>query len=233
MASRCTTALVDPPIAASATIALRNDARVEDRGSAGGRPRPSRRPGVPARAWALQQPAVRRRRAGRCRAWSCRAPRRRSAMVEAVPMVLQCPRLRIIDDSDARNALLRQRAGADLLAEPPHVGAAAQRHAPEGAGQHRAAGHDHGRAGRPTPRPSAATGSSCRSRRAAPRPSIGLAAQHLLGSHRRHVPPQHRGRPQVGLADGTTGRSEPDVPPPHRSRRGRRRRPRSCAHCTA
>ena len=77
----------------------------------------------------LEQPAVGRRASRRCRAASCRAPRRRTAMVEAVPIVLQWPRLRIIERLGAQEVVLRQRPGAHLLAEPPHVGAAAERRA--------------------------------------------------------------------------------------------------------
>ena len=44
--------------------------------------------------------------------------------------MLQCPRLRIIDDSDFRNCVLGQRAGAHLLGQPPHVGAAARAASP-------------------------------------------------------------------------------------------------------
>ena len=64
------------------------------------------------------------------------------AIVDAVPIVLQCPRLRIIDDSERRKSSSRQRPGADLLAQPPHVGAAAERRATERAGEHRPAGDD-------------------------------------------------------------------------------------------
>ncbi len=103
MASRWTTAFVDPPRAASATIALRNE------------PRLSRLDGV--RCAATISTAS--------RPVSCECSSKRlsaagvparpghtmpsasasSPIVEAVPMVLQWPRLRIIDDSDSRNSL--------------------------------------------------------------------------------------------------------------------------------
>ena len=109
MASRWTTAFVEPPIAASATIALRNEPRRQDvaRASAG-------------RDHLDRQPAGAR---GRPRAAGCPAPgvpampgivmpsaSATQAIVDAVPIVLQCPRLRIIDDSDLMNVLLGQRA---------------------------------------------------------------------------------------------------------------------------
>ena len=100
MASRCTTALVDPPIAASVTIALWNDSRVITC--------------VMRRSCSTISTA---RAPVACAASSSRlsgagvpaipgivAPRASatSAMVLAVPIVLQCPRLRIIEDSDFR-----------------------------------------------------------------------------------------------------------------------------------
>ena len=135
-------------------------------------------------------------------------------------MVLQCPRLRIIDDSDRRNVLLRQRAGADLLAEPPHVGAAAQRHAAEGAGQHRPAGHDDRRQVDRAPPPSAAPGSSCRSRRAARRRRSGWRA----------ASPRSPSRPCCATASRSAGPASRRATPPAGSA-GRRRPPRRPA-CT-
>ncbi len=102
MASRCTTALVEPPTAARATIALWNEARVSrvlgrrSRATRSTARRPLRLAsasnllsgaGVPAR------PGTTIPRASAT-----------SAIVDAVPIVLQCPRLRIIADSDAVNS---------------------------------------------------------------------------------------------------------------------------------
>ena len=104
MASRCTTELVEPPTAATAMIALRNESRVmmslglrsaatistirrpvscesESRRASGA--------GVPAKPGMVIPSAS-----------------ATTAMVEAVPMVLQCPLERIIDCSDARNCPL-------------------------------------------------------------------------------------------------------------------------------
>ena len=113
-------------MAASATIALRNEPPV----STGLGP-PLRRDHLHG-----QPPGL----VGALAAGGCPAPASRpcpgsvmpsasasSPIVEAVPIVLQWPRLRIIDDSERRNSCLGQRARADLLAEPPHVRAAAQR----------------------------------------------------------------------------------------------------------
>ncbi len=98
IASRCTTALVEPPMAASATIALWNEPIVtmSDRRRSASMMSTISRPvscdfssrrlsgaGVPARPGMIVPSAS-----------------ATSAMVEAVPIVLQCPRLRIIDDSD-------------------------------------------------------------------------------------------------------------------------------------
>ena len=121
------------------------------------------------------------------------------AMVEAVPMVLQWPRLRIIADSDSRNGLPGQRAGPHLLAEPPHVGAAAQRRAPEVPGQHRPARHDEGRQvdrGRRHQQRRDRLVAAAEQHHAVDR----VGAQHLLGRHRGQVAPEHRGRPHLRLA---------------------------------
>ena len=53
-------------------------------------------------------------------------------------MVLQWPRLRIIEDFGLEEVALGQVARADLLGEPPDVGAAAEGPAAERPGEHRA-----------------------------------------------------------------------------------------------
>ncbi len=102
IASRCTTALVEPPSAARATIALRNEAA--DRTWLGRRPSwaiSTASTPVPC-AWASSRLSG----AGRPAVPGSVIPSTSasSPIVEAVPMVLQCPRLRIIDDSDWRNS---------------------------------------------------------------------------------------------------------------------------------
>ena len=125
-------------------------------------------------------------------------------------MVLQCPRLRIIDDSESRNAASRQRPGAHLLAEPPHVGAAAERHAAEGAGQHRPARHDDrgqvDRGGRHQQRRDGLV-AAAEQDDAVDR----VGPQHLLGGHRGHVAPEHRGRPDLRLAERHDGQVQRDA----------------------
>ena len=144
MASRWTTALVDPPIAASATIALRNDAAGQDRA----RPpvRGDQLDGQPAGlVRGLQQPAVGGRGARRCRAAvmpsasASRRHRRGGAHRVAVPAAADHRRL---GPQELRRATACPARTSSR--QPPHVGAAAQRHAAEGAGEHRAAGDDDG-----------------------------------------------------------------------------------------
>ena len=105
---------------------------------------------------------------------------------------------------------LVQRAGADLLAEPPHVGPAPQRDAPEGPCQHRAAGHDNGRQvhrGRRHEQRRDRLVTAAEQHCAIDR----VRAQHLLGGHGRHVAPQHRGRPHIGLTQGDDRKVQRDA----------------------
>ena len=196
MASRCTTALVDPPSAARATIALRNDAAVSTwlgRRSActistASFPVPW--------AWASSRlsgagsPAV----PGRVVPSTSAS----SPMVEAVPITLQCPRLRIIDDSAAMKSAWDS-SGPYVLAQPPHVGAAAERLAAERAGQHGPAGDDHrGQVHRRRPHEQRGDGLVAPAQQHHAVDRVG--PDHLLDGHGGHVPPQHRGRADVGFA---------------------------------
>ena len=127
MASRCTIALVDPPVAASATMALWNEAIVNT--ALGRRPastistasrpalwecssRPLSGAGVPAMPGIVIPSAS-----------------AMTAIVEAVPIVLQWPLLRIIDFSDSRRSASVISAARTSSHEAPHVGTAAQRSA--------------------------------------------------------------------------------------------------------
>ena len=166
----------------------------------------------------LQQPAVRRRRPGHARAAPCPAPRRPAPSSRRCPSCCSGPRLRIIADSERVNCSRGQRAGPDLLRQPPDVGAAAERHAAEGAGEHRAAGHDDGRAGPPRRRPSAATGSSCRSRRAARRRRSGWPA----------ASPRWPSRPCCATASRSAGPASRRATPPAAPAGCRRPRRRRC-----
>src|SRR5690606_24854214 len=99
--------------------------------------------------------------------------------------------------------------GPYLLAEPPHVGAAAERDAAEMAGEHGPAehhdggqvdgggGHQQGRDG---------LVAAAEQHDAVDR----VGAQHLLGGHGGEVAPEHGGGPDVGLADGDGGQVERD-----------------------
>ena len=122
------------------------------------------------------------------------------AIVDAVPIGLQCPALRVITDSVAEERLLGERAGAHLLAHPPHVGRRAEPPAEVAAGEHRATGqHDRRQVDR---------------RRAHHHRRRGLVAtgeQHdavdrvgpdrLLDVHRHQVAQQHRRRLDLRLAE--------------------------------
>ncbi len=98
MASRCTTAFVDPPIAASVTMALRNAARVmialgrRSAATIATASRPVSCAPASSRVSAAGTPALPGTLMPRASATQ--------AMVEAVPIVLQCPALLIIDDSE-------------------------------------------------------------------------------------------------------------------------------------
>ena len=200
MASRCTTALVDPPIAASATIALWNEPFVRkvlgrrsgrdhlDGEPAGARARPRaagcpgpacrRRPGIDGAERLGHQ---RHRRGGAHRvAVAAAADHRR----------LRAQELRRCDSVPARTS----------SRQPPDVGAAAERHAAEGAGQHRAAGHDDGRqvdrGGRHQQRRDRLV-AAAEQHDAVDR----VGPEHLLGGHRGHVAPEHRRRPDLRLAE--------------------------------
>ena len=198
IASRCTTALVEPPIAASATIALRNDAAV--RTVLGRRSAATSSTASRPVSWAASS----RRLSGGGRAGDAGdvvpSASATSAIVEAVPIVLQCPRLRIIDDSDRRNSSSDSVPARTSSRQPPDVGAAAERHAAEGAGEHRPAGH-HDR--RQVDRRGGHQQRRDRLVAAAEQHDAvdRVGAQHLLGRHRGHVAPQHRGRPDLRLAE--------------------------------
>ena len=175
IASRWTTALVEPPIAASATIALRNEPRV--RTSLGRRASCDHLDREPAGlVRSLEQPAVRGRRAGHA------GDRHAERLGHAAPSSTRCPSCcsaRGCGSSTTRTAGTPPRTACRRgpprdsrhTSVPQPSGYAA-----EGAGQHRTAGHARPPAGRPTRRPSAATGSSCRSRRAARRRRSGWRA---------------------------------------------------------
>ncbi len=117
-------------------------------GSACGRRRPSRRSACRSRGRG-QQAAVRGRESRRCPAGPCRAPRRAGPWSRRCPWCCSAHGCGSLTTRTRRNASSAQRSRPDLLAETPDAGAAAERVAAEGAGQHRAARHDDGRAGPP------------------------------------------------------------------------------------
>jgi hypothetical protein len=130
-------------------------------------------------------------------------------MVEAVPIVLQCPRLRIIEDSDARNALSGSvPARTSSLSRHTSVPqpSATPRKVPESIGPPGTT-----TAGRSTDAAAISSDGIVVAATEQHHPVEGVRAQHLLGGHRRHVPPQHRGRPQVGLAEGHDRQVERDT----------------------
>ncbi len=102
IASRCTTAFVDPPSAASATIALRNDAALN---TVDGR-RPARTISTASRPLSCAWVSSRESAAGMPAVPGRVAPSTSASrpIVDAVPIVLQCPRLRIIDESESRKS---------------------------------------------------------------------------------------------------------------------------------
>ena len=172
MASRCTTALVEPPIAASATIALRNEPRGQQRArpALGGDHLDGQPPGL---VGPLEQAAVRRRGAASA------GQRHAERFGDQAPSSTRCPwccsgrgcgssttRTRGTRSSDSVPARTSSDSRQTSVPQPSGC-------APERAGQHRAARDHHGRAGRPRPPPSAAPGWSCRSRRAGPRRRSG------------------------------------------------------------
>ena len=121
-------------------------------------------------------------------------------IVDAVPIVLQCPRLRIIDDSDLMNCScdsVPARTSSDRRhTSVPQPSA----HAAERAGQHRAARNDDGgqvdrRRGHQQRRDRLVA--TAEQDHAVDR----VGSQHLLGRHRGHVAPQHRGRTHERLAE--------------------------------
>ena len=111
----------------------------------------------------------------------------------AVPAAADHGRLR------AGELLRGEGAGPDLLRQPPDVGAAAQgapRKVPVSIGPPGTT-----TAGRSTEAAAMSSDGMVLSQPPSrTTPSIGLAAEHLLGGHRGHVAPQHRGGPQLGLA---------------------------------
>ena len=127
-----------------------------------------------------------------------------TAIVEAVPIVLQWPLPRIIDCSDARNCAPEILPGPRLFAEPPHVGAAAERLAAEVAGQHRTARHDD-RGDVDGCRRHQQRGNRLVAAAEQHEPVDRVGAEHLLHRHRRHVAPQHRGRLDLRLAERDDG----------------------------
>ena len=156
------------------------DDRVQERapGQHRARPAAARRPSPPrAGRWRARPPAAGCPAAGVPASPGMVVPSASAmqAIVEAVPIVLQWPRLRIIDDSDAQEGLLRQRAGPDLLATAatrPCRSRAAGRGTCRSASGRRAPPRP---AGRPTRRPSAATGMVLSQPPSSTTPSIGLA----------------------------------------------------------
>ena len=142
----------------------------------------------------------------------CRAPRRPGAIVDAVPMVLQCPRLRIIADSDRGTASAESVPARTSSRQPPHVGAAAQRHPAERAGQHRPAGDDDGgqvdrRRGHEQRRDRLVAAAEQHE------PVDRVGPEHLLHRHRGEVAPEHRGRPDLRLAQATSPAAPAAIPP--------------------
>ena len=97
IASRCTTAFVDPPIAAIVTIALANDARV--RRVLGRRSAATISTTNRPVAWAASSSRLSGAGVPATPGRTVPSASAASAMVDAVPMVLQCPRLRIMADS--------------------------------------------------------------------------------------------------------------------------------------
>jgi len=230
IASRCTTALVEPPMAASATIAFWKGPL----GQEAARPPPPRPPARPRAgrcggrppAGGCPAPGSRPGRAGRCQGLGDQGHGRGGPHRVAVPAAADHRGLR------AQEVLLRQGAGPDLLAEPPDVSAAAERHAAERPGEHRPARDDDRRQVRPTRPPSAARGWSCRTRRAGrPRRSGWPRSISSVAS-----------RPGCATASPSAGpvspRARPPAAPagrrrPRARRRGPRPRPRPGARCRA
>ena len=120
--------------------------------------------------------------------------RRCSAHRVAVTATADHRRLRAIE------IILRELAAANLLAEPPHVGATAERHAAKSAGEHRTTGHDDcGQVHR-------GRGHEERGDRlvATAKEHDGIdrvGAQHLLGRHGGHVSPEHGGRSDLSFTE--------------------------------
>ena len=121
-----------------------------------------------------------------------------SPIVEAVRIVLQCPdcgsSTTRTEGIPARTACPRGRPRS--AATHRSRSRAARRGMCRSASGRRARPPQ---AGRPTPRPSAGRGWSCRIRRAAPRRRSGWRGSSLNG-HGRHVPPQHRSRADLCFA---------------------------------
>ena len=121
--------------------------------------------------------------------------RRRGAHGVAVPGAADHRGLR------AGEVLQRERPGAHLLAELPHPRAAAQRGAAEGAVEHGPTGHHHRGdvdAGGRHEQGGDGLVAAAQQHHAVDR----VGTQHLLGAHRGHVPPEHRGGAHIGLTEG-------------------------------
>ena len=208
MASRCTTAFVDPPTAASATIALWNDARVMTEEMV----RPCCTSSTASRPDSCAPSSSRLSGAGVPASPGIVMPSASAMMLmlDAVPMVLQWPRLRIIDDSDRRNSSAdRVPARTSSLRRQTSVPQprACPRKVPFSIGPPEIT-----TAGRST------TGRRHQQRRdrlvaAAEQhePVDRVGAEHLLHRHRGHVPPQHGGRPDQRLPERDDRQVERDA----------------------
>ena len=142
MASRCTTALVDPPMAMLTVMAFSIASRVMI--CDGARlPTPSRPCG-----WPLISAIARRRESGAGMAAQPGSVMPRAsateAMVLAVPMTVQWPALRAMPPSISHHSSSREPAGAEEIEELAAVGARAEFAVAPLAAQHRSAGHHDG-----------------------------------------------------------------------------------------
>ena len=158
IAIRCTIALVEPPSASTAVIALSNARCVEDVARLAGPPTPSRRC-----ACRSASPSARgaNRAPGIDAAPGSVRPSASAALVivEAVPIVMQWPGERAMPSSISLPVVLGDVAGAQLRPVLPGVGAASRATAPlPVAAQHRARRHEDGRQVHRRSRPSSAPG---------------------------------------------------------------------------
>ena len=191
IATRCTTALVEPPSASTATIALSMLAAVTmSRGF-----RSSQTMSTMRRPESLAIRAWRESAAGIDAAPGSVKPSASVAevIVDAVPIVMQWPGERAMLSSICAPRLLGDRAGAELGPVFPDIGAAAERAAAPVAAQHRAARHEDRR------QVHADRAHQQRGRRlvaaAHQHAAVGrIRAQQLLRLHREQIAIEHRRR---------------------------------------